>query len=308
MDLERILGTYTEQRPGPLLICVGGMHGNEWAGVQALQLLSQMLEMEPRTNPSFEFYGRWVSITGNLTALAARTRYIERDLNRMWTDAYLSTLTDGALAAEDQELLALKGTIDAEIERWDGDQIILLDLHTTTAEGGIFTLPTNDARSIRIAENMHAPVITGLVDRLKGTMISYYTEHAEAKDIIGIVFEAGQHDDPLSVNRSIAAVVNCMREAGNVESKHIVNRHNALLVDYSRGLPRVARFVDSHLIKPGDQFAMVAGYKNFQEIEKGEVLATDINGPIVASHKGMILMPHYQPQGEDGFFIIRREK
>ena len=55
---------------------------------------------------------------------------------------------------------------------------------------------------------MHAPIILGLVEKLNGTMIKYYAERSDA-DITALVFEAGQHDDSLSINRAMAAVINC---------------------------------------------------------------------------------------------------
>ncbi|MFT6360775.1 MAG: succinylglutamate desuccinylase, partial [Saprospiraceae bacterium] len=38
---------------------------------------------------------------------------------------------------------------------------------------------------------------------------------------------------------------------------------------------------------------------------KGEILATDKNGNVVAKQDSLILMPLYQKQGDDGFFLIK---
>jgi succinylglutamate desuccinylase len=46
-------------------------------------------------------------------------------------------------------------------------------------------------------------------------------------------------------------------------------------------------------------------YNNFDPIAKGEVLAYDKNGPIKSPYGGLILMPLYQKQGDDGFFVIQ---
>ena len=51
MNPKRIIGKYTGEDRGPLLICLAGMHGNEPAGIQALELMFKMLEVEPITNP-----------------------------------------------------------------------------------------------------------------------------------------------------------------------------------------------------------------------------------------------------------------
>ncbi len=49
---------------------------------------------------------------------------------------------------------------------------------------------------------------------------------------------------------------------------------------------------------------MKPGYQNFQQVQYGDELAENENGPIYAPVNGMILMPKYQPLGDDGFFIV----
>jgi succinylglutamate desuccinylase len=50
-------------------------------------------------------------------------------------------------------------------------------------------------------------------------------------------------------------------------------------------------------------FKMFPGFQNFSPIRKGEPLATDRHGIVYAPNGGCILMPLYQGQGNDGFFI-----
>lgn len=303
---KRVLGSFTQGLDGPLLLCVGGLHGNEWAGVKALDLIMKMLEVEPITNPSFKFFGKMVCFLGNIPALKAGTRYIRRDLNRLWKKEHLRRLTDRNYCQYDLlEMSRLKQAIDREIRNWQGDEIYLIDLHTTTAAGGIFSLPVDDEASLSVARAMNAPVILGLVERLEGTMLQHYTLGQHTKRAKGVVFEAGQHNDPLSINRAIAAVINCMRTVGSVLPEHVVNRHDQLLRSYAKGLPKVARLVHVHRIKRGDRFVMQPGYQNFQSIKQGELLAQDRHGDICASEDGLMLMPHYQKQGNDGFFLVK---
>ena len=305
--IKRVLGSYTQNRPGPLLICIVGVHGNEQAGIKALDLIFKMLEVEPITNPSFTFEGKMICLQGNLPAIAQNIRFIDQDLNRLWKPEIMYRLEkqgEADLTVEEKELKRLRRYIDREIRQWPNDQIYLLDLHTTTASGGIFTLPTEDTQTLEIARSMIAPVILGLVERLEGTLLQHYVQRFTEKAVVGIVFEAGQHDDPLSVNRTIAAVINYMRTIGSVNSKHIVNRHSDLLKSYARGLPKVARLLYVHHIEEADQFQMIPGFTNFQKIQKDTLLAHDKNGPIRAACDGLILMPHYQKKGNDGFFMI----
>ena len=58
-------------------------------------------------------------------------------------------------------------------------------------------------------------------------------------------------------------------------------------------------------VEPGDGFAMYPGYRNFQVVREGDVVARDVTGEIVLRESGRMLMPLYQEQGEDGFFLVR---
>jgi len=90
-----------------------------------------------------------------------------------------------------------------------------------------------------------------------------------------------------------------------VKAEHIENQHDQILINYSKGLPKMTELIYVHVIKPKDNFVMRPGFQNFQKIKSGELLAKDKKGDIHAKHEGLVLMPLYQKQGEDGFFIIK---
>lgn len=305
---ERIIGSFEGEEKGPLLICFGAMHGNEPAGVKAIELVLKMLEVEPITNPDFKFKGRFVGMIGNLQAYRQGVRFIDRDLNRiLFTDKIENLLKglDHPEASEDHEMLELVQLVKNEVEIYQPDQLVFLDLHTTSSFGGIFTLCHDSPESINIAFAMHAPVVTGFTKRIKGTTMHYFSNSNFAPNTISISFESGQHEEALSVNRAISAIINCLKEIDCIESYHVENVHEEILIKYSQSLPNLTTLVDRHPIHPNDGFVMKEGYKNFQKIRKGEVLAYDNNGPITASTDGRILMPLYQIKGDDGFFIVQ---
>lgn len=308
MGIERIIGRYTGTEKGPLLIVFGAMHGNEPAGVNALNLMFKMLEVEPITNPNFKFRGRLLGLIGNLRATQQGLRYIEKDLNRQWTLDNIASIKNtpaDQLYAEDLELKELLALVEKEIADYQPSRVIVLDLHTTTAYGGIFSIPAENKESIRVALELHAPVVKGLLKGIQGTTLHYFNNDNFDVDMIAVCFESGQHQEDLSVNRAIAAITNCMRSIGCVDPIHIENQHDQLLIEYSKDLPQLTELIEVHRINPEDQFEMLPNYKNFQEIEKGQQIARDRNGPILASADGLILMPLYQKQGDDGFFLIR---
>ncbi len=308
MEELRIIGEYTGTKKGPLLICFGGVHGNELAGVKALQTVFDMLENEPSKNPNFEFTGKFVGIRGNLKALQTGQRFIVKDLNRQWTKENVNRIFSSeanALDAEDQELKALLTLVRSYIESYEPTRLVFMDLHTTSATGGIFTIATDDEESQRIAIELHAPVIKGMLNGIKGTTLHYFTKENMGIETVAVCFEAGQHEDPTSANNAIAAIINCMRTIGCVEPDIVENKHDEQLIKHSAHLPKVAQLIEKHALKSDDKFKMKPGYENFQVIKKGEILAKDKDGEIYAPDEGLILMPFYQKQGEDGYFIIK---
>jgi succinylglutamate desuccinylase len=309
MNSDRIIGRYKGPEKGPLLIVLGGMHGNEPAGVKAIDLMSKMLEVEPITNPHFHFKGTFLGLVGNVQAGARNQRFIEKDLNRIWEVKKVHEVMAkdiSELKAEELEMREILEVIHNEINSNDIDKVVVLDLHTTSSFGGIFTIPTRDPESLRIALELHAPVVQDMLDGIHGTTLHYFNTENLGVETVAVTFESGQHEEELSVNRAIAAITNCMRSVGMVNAEHVENRHDSILIEYSRYLPKVTRMISRYGVDENDKFRMIEGFNNFQQVKKGELLACDKKGKIYASADGLILMPLYQDQGEDGFFLIKK--
>lgn len=308
LENKRIVAQHNGEVGGPLMIVFGAMHGNEKVGVDALTYLDKMLEVEHITNPGFCFKGNLLGIIGNLKAFERGERFIDLDINRHWDKEYIAKIKlkkDEEKLSEDKELLEVNQLIHEAIELFDPPKVYILDLHTTSSDGGIFTIPSNDDESIHIAKGLHAPVITKMMVGLRGTTMHYFNTPNFGKETVALTFEAGQHKDPKSVNRAIAAIINFMRTIACVKSEDVENIHDKILIDYSKNLPKVTTLILRHGIKEDDEFKMIPGFKNFQKVKKGEALANDKNGVIYAPENARLLMPLYQKKGEDGFFLVK---
>jgi succinylglutamate desuccinylase len=314
--MKRLIGNYTGAQHGALIIAIGAMHGNEPSGVRALQTLFQMLENEPLHNPTFSFKGKIVGLIGNLQAYERKVRFIEKDLNRQFLVENIENLKKGAPQYfgekkphfEDIELMELLQTIENEIITYKPKEIIILDLHTTSADGGIFTIVAEDAESIAVASELHAPVVKGFVQGTGGTTIHYFKTENMGVPTFALSFEAGQHDDPLSEKRAIAWLVNALRATGCVRHEDVETKHEEILRGYSDKLPKVVQLIGNHKITNNDNFKMIPNFKNFQAVKEGEKLAMDKKGYITAPEDCLILMPLYQTQGQDGFFLVKEVK
>ncbi len=297
---ERVLGRIAGPTPGPSLICVASLHGNEPAGVLALEKV--LPEVERRAD---ELRGEVIGLVGNIGALAARRRFLDRDLNRAWTPDRLDRLRardEAAATREDTEQLALLRQIDAAISRARGP-VVLLDLHTTSGRGGAFSTVADRLVNRRLALALPVPLILGLEEQLDGTLTDWF----DSMGHVAIGFESGQHDEAESADRAEAAIWLALVTVG------LLGRDSApeALVGAQRlrnefaHLPEVLEVRYRHPVTEEDRFSMGEGYENFQDIREGQVLAEDARGPVRAPQTGRILMPLYQEQGEDGFFVVR---
>lgn len=309
--MNRIIGKYKGSEPGPLLVITAAMHGNEPAGVKALDLLFKMLEVEPITNPDFKYNGEIIGLIGNVKAFTEKKRFVQKDINRCWHRDYVNKLLQkdkSSLQNEDFEIRDILDSVSDEINRTNPDKLYLLDLHTTSSDGGIFCIATRDSESIDIAHKIHAPVIVGLLDGISGTTLHYFNRENKGIETTAIAFEGGHHDDPLAVNRCIAATINFMRAVGVINGDDVENRHDYILKEYSKNLPDVVNVKYRYHVEDNSRWQMKPGYRNFQKISAGEILAKYNGENVMAVSDGLLLMPLYQSQGHDGFFIVEEVK
>ncbi|CAH1000585.1 Succinylglutamate desuccinylase [Neolewinella maritima] len=303
-ESPRVIGHYVGTEMGPLVVAIGGIHGNEPAGVTALEQLFDLLREEPLINPGFTFRGELLALRGNLAALRTGHRYIDTDLNRIWSPTRKRQATN----SEDRELDGLLAAIAHALDEVPASELILLDLHTTTATGGVFAVTGDDRPSLLLAAELGVPVIKGMLSNLQGTTLGYFRggDFDFQRPSRAVTFEAGSHTDPQSVDRALAATVSLLRAVGCVRPEDVNTHYDDTLRDAAAGAPPLLELVYVHRITAAerDSFVMRPGYENFQPVTAGTLLADDAGGPIAAPCDGYLLMPLYQAQGEEGFFIV----
>lgn len=301
----RIIGHYRGAEAGPLVVAIGGIHGNEPAGVRALEKLFELLREEPLINPGFTFKGELLALRGNLEALAVGKRYIDIDLNRIWRPDIRNSREFAT--SEDRELYELLACVETAVEEAPLSELVLIDLHTTTAHGGIFAVTGDDTASLSLAAEMAVPVVKGMLSGVQGTTLHYFRGNHFLTEfpVRAVTFEAGNHDDPASIDLALAATMNLIRALGCVRAEDVNTYHDTLLREAAAGLPLLTDLVYVHRVQQEDGFTMHPGYTNFRTVKKGDVVATDRDGDVVAPDDGYLLMPLYQLQGSEGFFLLQ---
>lgn len=305
IEFPRVLGRLVGPRPGPTLVLIGGLHGNEPAGVLAQERIFATLAAGGGLDR-----GRLIGLSGNLAALSRNQRYLDYDLNRCWNPHRIRLLRQSAPAespaAEDAELRA----IDRELERLRSEAegpVYLLDFHTTSGPKLPFATLDDKLPNRKLAFGLPVPVVLGLEEELADTLTTY----VESLGFITAGFEAGQHGDPGSVARAEAAIWiilgACGLLGGRREEVARARRYLAGELDDEAGsVPHIVEVRYRHPVSPDDWFRMDPGWTNFKPVRKGQVVAMDRNGPIVAPNDGRMLMPLYQDQGAEGFFVVER--
>lgn len=298
-QMKRLIGSLGDPARGATLLCFGGIHGNEPSGAVALERVIAKLQ-----DVAEGLTGAFVALRGNVPALKAGERYIDEDLNRIWTEERFAQLeAERAPSCEDREMLELRATIDQAVARAK-HAVYALDLHTSSAETAPFVLTGDTLRNRHFAQRLGVPLILGLEERITGTI----TEFVNERGVITLGFEAGQHADPRSIDRHEAAVWMGLRAAevlppGLLDDE--VRRSEELLREATLGLPRVLEIRHRHGLEDSPDFQMTPGFRNFDPIESGETLARNARGDIHAPEAGIVLLPLYQKLGVDGFFIAR---
>ncbi len=202
---------------------------------------------------------------------------------------------------EERELAELDRELRAMAERARGE-IYALDLHTISGPGPAFVVLDDTLLNRRFANRFPVPLVFGLEEELTGTLSHYLT----AEGMIPVGFEAGQHGEAEAADRAEAAIWIALEAAGLLAdgSAEFTAARRRLLAE-SRGLPVVVEVRYRHAIAAADGFRIEPDLASFQPVRKGDLLAHDRGGEVRAPETGLLLMPLYQEQGEDGFFLVR---
>ncbi len=294
-ELGRVLFA-SGARGSRALIVTAGMHGNEPSGVRAMLEVASQLRSR-----GLETRGRCLFAVGNLAALRAGVRFLGTDLNRCFDASTLAAIESGRRdGPEDQELAELFGVIEPEVAA-GGGLVDFVDLHSASAQGPPFALFGDTLRNRRIAADLPCPKILGLEETVDGSLLSWFGDRGHTS--IGV--EGGQHDEACTVAHHVAVLWLMLVATGQLLAADVpdLERSREVLAQASAGLPQFVGVRERHHVEPDSSFKMRPGYKNFAPIRRGEVLADEAAGEVRAGFKGRILLPLYQGQGEDGFFL-----
>jgi predicted deacylase len=307
--------TFRSSNPGPALIVLGAVHGNETCGAKAI----------PRIIASFED-GSLSLTRGQVTfvpvanplAYQRKQRCGDRNLNRKLMPC-----------GDPQEF-------EDHVANWLcpllAQHDVLLDLHSFNGEGQAFVMvgpEDNDGavEAFRNAQQERALAkILGVGRAVDGWLSTYArgvrrrqaipradneaevpvrhdvhygigtTEYMRTQGGFGVTLECGQHDDPQAPFVAHQAILNTLAHL------ELIDRPMPVPVSGMEGL-RMYDVIDKQ--HTDDTFNR--GWSSFDRLTKGQLIGTRHSGePVVAPDDGYILFPDSSARaGEEWFYLAQ---
>jgi hypothetical protein len=299
IEIGRIIAKINGGLPGPTIIFIGGVHGNEPSGVFALHEVLKNLN-EKKTKLSGTIY----ALAGNLPALEKGIRYEKEDLNRIWSTERIEAFQsnkNSVVNNETKQALELLNCINS-ILRDEAGPFYFIDLHTTSSPTEPFITVNDNLLNRKFTQQYPVPLLLGIEEYLEGTFLNYINDMG----FVAFGFESGQHDALESIDNHMAFVNLTLVFTGSIPRSEIeFEKHYNLLNEHTNHLAICYEIIYHYKIEKNEQFKMLPGFKNFEPVPRGVPIALSDERSVEAPQAGNIFMPLYQKKGNDGFFIIK---
>jgi len=203
--------TISAALPGPHVVLIGLIHGNELAGAIILDQLLRAGLQPHRGRITFGF--------ANLTAFQrfdprqpTASRFVDEDLNRVWDDHVLDGSRQSSELTRARAIRPLIDTAD-----------ILLDLHSMLWPSDPLILCGVTAKGRQLAAAIGTP---GLVVADRGhvsgrRLIDYSRFIHPTTPHTAILVEAGQHWEPQTLDITLACVAGLLRHTGQISQDEL---------------------------------------------------------------------------------------
>lgn len=255
------------KKPGPTLAIFAGVHGNEMAGVLALQQLLPSLEITR---------GRIFIAFANPPAIESNVRMVNKNMNRCFFKDNTGSTPEDVRA---RELMGVMDECDA-----------LLDLHMFYDDDGLpFAICEENA--LAIADKFDVDIIsTNWTKTEPGGSDGYMYLNGK----IGICIECG----PVSKATEYT-------DFAKITVLQFLAYYDMLKkpVEYSKKPKRLIRAKEA-VLKKSDSFRLAKGLHNFDLLKPGQIIATQNGKSYIANPGECIIFPHYNARvGEEAYII-----
>lgn len=266
-NLDQIV-TVDSGVPGPTVVILAGVHGNEVAGIELVKNYIQ-------TRCLNILKGKMHFAFGNPKAIAGNTRFTEVDLNRQFASTVQNTTTYEYSRA--QFLKKLFQSAD-----------VLIDLHASfTAQTNPFIICERNA--INIIKSMPISTICFGLDAVQPGGTDYYMNQIGK---IGICIECGYLDDANGVQVADQCVKSALKALGMTQAETLPMVPQQLFDAY------IQYYSKTDCCTLSKQFA------DFEVVLQGQLLATDGAIEVRAEQDSSILFAHSVKASHKEVFVL----
>ncbi len=284
MSLQSVVGQgilrIDGNRKGSVIGVVCNIHGNELCGRHAVQRLLEKHEI---------IKGALVIIDGNQEAALINKRYVEADMNRMFTAKQLKQKQAGNDLLRAQYLANIIPKLGLDMA---------IDFHSTSSETK-YPFTVSFPGSEDMTGLCPAVGIFGWPGMVEGSLVEWMNN----KGIPSVVVEGGQHVDERSIRVCEKTLLS------------VLSRHGLITLKKPLKLAAQKSFNVLERVMVGDHesFTFSRLYHSFDRLKAGELIATDKTGNYNApTIKNLyILMPALQKNvsarlSRGAYYLIQR--
>ncbi|MDP3989214.1 MAG: succinylglutamate desuccinylase/aspartoacylase family protein [bacterium] len=262
-DFVRLVGN----KPGPTSVILGGVHGDEICGPDAILRVLPDLRIE-KGNVLFGF--------GNPPAIEKRERFLGANLNRMFAD---NLSPEDMISYEYQRAQFMKRYLD--------EADILLDIHASTnPQSRPFCICESNA--CNIVQYLPVELVVSGFDEVEPGGTDYYMNKIGK---IGICIECGYREKLESVDLAEQAIKVFLGVAGHIGAS------------FQRQPQKYIKMYRLYKTKT-DNFVLAREFGDFEELQAGQLIGTDGLEEIHTDRESVILFPkNKEKEGEEAFLL-----
>ena len=295
---ERTIGSYSCGLPGPLILAVSGIHGNEPSGARAIKTFLSLLNTQMP-----QISGAVLGIVGNVQASTENRRYLDKDLNRCFLPDLMAGGAPALLGAEARELKELVHLLHQLQTEYE--DVCFIDCHTTAAQTIPYLSSNSHPDSLQLANRFPLNNVIGLQQTIPGG----FSEYCNTLNFRGFRVEAGQHLSASAFSNQVAMLWLMLVYAGALRRKQLTSfqHYEQMLALDTPHHKQIYRLISHYPLQDDEEFRMNQGFRNFDYVQKSALLATNRHGDIVAATDGYLLMPLDQEKADNGFCLLAEE-
>ena len=296
-------------KKGPISVILGGIHGNESCGVYVIHNIMQDPNLLSITQ------GKVFFLYGNIKAIQQQVRHVDYDLNRMFFDDV------SHLSQEQTKSYAYQRM--TEIRTYLRQADALLDLHSVSNhEAQPFVIC--EKNGLHLAQQMNVAVMCSGLDEIHPGGTDGYMNQL---DKIGICLEAGQHDDPQAITRTLDGIKQFLKGMGHCDEASQSNSHLTAHSTIDSAVRSTSHHLDPyHSIESFDSdqtprhlkvvaiyknqygpFTLAKNFKEFELIHQGQLIGYDENKAIHAPYNAFIMFAQSQLELHQECYCLAQE-